>query len=193
MMFRAIVGGACGVALLGALAACGSNESGVDEVRDVVAEARGAQDESSATTVVPAGEASAQLGVARWEGYADAIYGFENSGKVVAEFHSTDRGLESVLPEAGLLTDAGSGFSELTQRYYDAFSADAQSVVPDGADASAAVAASGLVFVDCYLNLASCFRDRDLIFQQTRIVCVCQPPDLDQFCGTSLVDLECNL
>lgn len=63
----------------------------------------------------------------------------------------------------------------------------------EGADTSASVDPSGLVFVDCYANLVTCFPDRDAIFEQTGVVCVCQAPDLDQFCGSSLVDLECNL
>jgi hypothetical protein len=65
--------------------------------------------------------------------------------------------------------------------------------VAAGADTSAAVEGSGLQVVDCYLNLVTCFPDRDRIFEETGILCVCQNPDLDQFCGTSLVDLECNI
>jgi hypothetical protein len=62
-----------------------------------------------------------------------------------------------------------------------------------GADTSAAVEPSALVCVDCYGSLATCFTDRDAIFEQAGVVCVCQPPDLDQCCTSSLVDLECNL
>jgi len=179
--------------LLSGFAACSASDGGVDEVLDVPGESQGAPEESSQVTVVPSGEASTKLGVARWEVSAAEVYGLDGSGEVLAEFRNTDRGLESVLPEAGVLGVGGSGLPELAQRYYEAFSADAQSVLPAGADPSASVVPSGLVFVDCFGSLATCFDARDAIFEQTRVFCVCQPPDLDQFCGSSLVDLECNL
>lgn len=62
-----------------------------------------------------------------------------------------------------------------------------------GANASAEVEASGLVCTDCYVSLPPCFEDRDAIFEETGILCVCQPPDLDQCCASNQVDLECNL
>jgi hypothetical protein len=70
---------------------------------------------------------------------------------------------------------------------------DGEEASASGADTSAAVEPSALVCIDCYGTLATCFTDRDAIFQQTGVVCVCQPPDLDQCCTPSLVDLECNL
>lgn len=60
-------------------------------------------------------------------------------------------------------------------------------------DTSAEVQASGLVCTACYSSLPPCFEDRDAIFDETGVVCVCQPPDLDQCCGSNQFDLECNL
>jgi hypothetical protein len=194
-MFKAFVGSiTCGVVVFGCFIACNTGPSADHADLDTSLPSQGAG-ESTVTTVVSAGEASADLGVARWEATDDGIYGVQSDGTILAEFHTGEQGVESVLPEAALYVEGQSAFPKLTQEYYDAFAADAQDATPTRADASAAVVPSTLVDIDCYVNLTTCFQDRDAIFANSGIVCVCQPPSLFNSCQTApfLVDLSCNL
>jgi hypothetical protein len=99
-------------------------------------------------------------------------------------------------PEDFATSDVGDGAEvisgEATEADPNAAAGGEEAAVGD-AETSAAVEGSGLQLVDCYLNLVTCFPDRDRIFEETGILCVCQAPDLDQRCGTGLVDLECNI
>jgi hypothetical protein len=194
-MIKSVIGTVtCGMALMASIAACGASSAGEDvgALDTSPSTENGSTENGSETTVVPAGPASAELGISRWEATADGYYGLQADDKVVAEFHSTDAGLESVLPEAAVLDGTNAAFPALTQRYYDAFAADVQDLAAAGGSPSAAVLASTLVTVDCFINLTTCFASRDAIFQQSRVVCVCQPPSFLTDCG-SLVTMQCNL
>ena len=194
-MIKSVIGTVtCGMALMASIAACGASSAGEDvgALDTSPSTENGSTENGSETTVVPAGPASAELGISRWEATADGYYGLQADDKVVAEFHSTDAGLESVLPEAAVLDETNAAFPELTQRYYDAFAADVQDLAAAGGSPSAAVLASTLVTVDCFINLTTCFASRDAIFRQSRVVCVCQPPSSLTDCG-SFVTLQCNL
>jgi hypothetical protein len=189
-MHKSVFGVMAWVAALAVgVAACNSNGQPTDDL------AAHNADEEGQVTIVPAGEASAELGVAQWRVEGGAIYGLDGEGAVLAEFHTVEGGVESVAPEAGLLGDKVSEFSPLTRQYYDAFAADAQNATPAGADVSAAVVPSGLVNVNCHASLTACFNERDQIFEETRIVCVCQPPSIFNSCQLApfTIDLDCNL
>lgn len=96
---------------------------------------------------------------------------------------------DQVAPSAGTGLDASGEISAMLSRA----AANAEEAAPEAGDTSADVEASGLVCTECYVSLPPCFVDRDAVFAQTGILCVCQPPDLDQCCSTDTVDLECNL
>lgn len=177
-----------GLALMAGFLACGAGSAGENAAAPGPDPAAG---ESAEVTVVPAGPESTELGVSRWETTDEAYYGLQADGAVVAEFHTFQGGLESVVPEAAVVDSAHTSFPELTQRYYDAFVADVANMPPQSIDPSAAVEASGTVIAGCFVSLRACFPARDQVFAATGLLCTCQPGSAISGCPGSQVTLSC--
>lgn len=135
-------------------------------------ESPGSSVDSKGSELLASSDASAQLGLDRWEFEGGSIYGLARDGEVLAEFHvqPDNLAIESILPEAGIRhTDGSADFPAVTGRYYDAMTLDMQSLSESTDLASASIETEKAV-VNCFLILDNCLTEavqRQVLFGQS--------------------------